>query len=254
VGNAAKYTPPGGRISVSVARRDESAVVQVEDSGVGLAPELIPRVFDLFVQGERSLDRSSGGLGIGLTLVKRLVELHGGHVAAASAGPGRGSRFTVSLPAIEPPREQAPAQAPRDPGAVQRRILLVEDNDDAREMMRVALESYGHRVFEACDGAAGVGAAADTNPEVVVIDVGLPGIDGYDVARRLRATPERAGTLLIALTGYGQPEARQHALEAGFDAHLTKPVAPDRLARLIDTALGTPSGRPDRLPDRPDGR
>jgi len=232
VGNAAKYTPAGGRIAVRVFRRDGDAVVQVEDTGVGLSPELVPRVFDLFVQGERSLDRSSGGLGIGLTLVKRLVELHGGQVTALSDGPGRGSRFTVVLPAIEAPAAEAPALADRRPGTLRCRILLVEDNDDAREMMRAALEAYGHHVFEASDGPGGIRAAADTDPDVVVIDVGLPGLDGYDVARLFRATPERAGTCLIALTGYGQPEARQHALDAGFDEHLTKPVAPERLAGL----------------------
>jgi CheY-like chemotaxis protein/two-component sensor histidine kinase len=234
-GNALKYTPAHGRIDVRVFPRGGDAVLEVEDAGVGLASDLAPRIFDLFVQGDRSLDRRAGGLGIGLTMVKRLAEMHGGRVAVQSDGPGRGSRFTVVLPAIE-----APAAADRlvrggsaRPPA--RRILLVEDHDDARAMMRAGLEQLGHLVFDAADGPAGIQTAIATTPDVVVIDLGLPGLDGYDVARRLRTSPGLAGSVLIALTGYGQPDARQRAIDAGFDAHLTKPVAPDQLAEFIST-------------------
>jgi signal transduction histidine kinase/ActR/RegA family two-component response regulator len=233
VENAVKYTAPGGRIAVRVFRRADDAVLQVEDTGIGLAPELLPRVFDLFVQGERSLDRRSGGLGIGLTLVKRLTELHGGRVSAASDGPGRGARFTVMLPAIE--ALTTPTTGTTAPHAAREgcRVLLIEDNDDAREMMRVALEYYGYDVFDAADGPSGIQAAAGADPHVVIIDLGLPGLDGYAVARELRAQPERRTTVLIALTGYGQAEARERALQAGFDEHVTKPVMPDKLAQLI---------------------
>jgi CheY-like chemotaxis protein len=234
-----KYTPAGGKIAVRAFRRGAEAVLQVEDTGIGLSTELLPRVFDLFVQGERALDRSSGGLGLGLTLVKRLVELHGGHVTAASRGQGHGSQFTVVFPAIEAPaagmtpgaaRERV--EAPRDA-----RVLLIDDNDDAREMMTAALEQYGLRVSQASDGPSGLRAAAESDPDAVVVDIGLPGLDGYEVARRLRAMPEGDARVLIALTGYGQPEARQQALDAGFDDHVTKPVTAERLAQLIAAEL-----------------
>jgi signal transduction histidine kinase/CheY-like chemotaxis protein len=243
LGNAVKYTPAGGRIDVEVARRGGEAVLAVTDSGVGLPPELVPRVFDLFVQGERSLDRSLGGLGIGLTLVKRLVELHGGRVAAASDGEGTGARFTVRLPAIEPPA-QRPEQRPADPPPPHRHtILLIEDNGDARRALHEALARQGHQVFEAADGAAGLAAAAELRPEVAVVDIGLPGLDGYEVARRLRAEPGGASLALIALTGYGQQETRQRALAAGFDDYLTKPVSPDRLSGIIDSVVAVAAAR-----------
>jgi signal transduction histidine kinase/CheY-like chemotaxis protein len=239
VGNAVKYTAPGGRITVRVFTRNGDAVLEVADEGAGLSPDLLPRVFDLFVQGERALDRRTGGLGIGLTLVKRLAELHGGRVAADSAGPGRGSRFTVTLPAVGPRNQATASTATPPPSRAGRRLLLIEDNDDAREMMRAALEHYGYAVTEAADGAAGLEAAAIAVPDAVVIDLGLPGLDGYEVARQLRAMPAMASAVLVALTGYGQAEARQRALDAGFDEHLTKPVAPDRLVeRLAALAAG----------------
>jgi signal transduction histidine kinase/ActR/RegA family two-component response regulator len=237
VGNAVKYTPPGGRIDVRVLRRADDAVLEVSDTGVGLSPELAPRVFDLFVQGEQSIDRAAGGLGLGLTLVKRLAELQGGRVGAASAGPGRGTTFTVGFPAIEQPvtgEANAPAPPPLGDG---RRVLLIEDNDDAREVLRSALTLHGYEVCESADGAGGLETAAAAGPEAAVVDIGLPGIDGYEVARRLRATAHGASLLLIAISGYGQPEARRRAFEAGFDEYVTKPVPPDVLAALIASGL-----------------
>jgi signal transduction histidine kinase/CheY-like chemotaxis protein len=231
--NAAKYTPPGGRIAVVAAREGADAVVRVTDDGIGIPAETLPRIFDLFAQGPDSLARSEGGLGLGLTVVRRLVELHGGSVTARSEGPGKGSVFVVRLrPAAESP---APAHAePRAAGsaAVPRHVLVVEDLDDAREMLRLTLELDGHRVTVAADGAAALEAVRASLPDVALVDIGLPGMDGYEVARRLRATAG-ARIRLVALTGYGQPDDRDRARQAGFDAHLVKPVDPDALARAL---------------------
>jgi CheY-like chemotaxis protein len=191
---------------------------------------------ELFVQGERPLDRADGGLGIGLTLVKALVELHGGSVTAASEGPGRGATFTVRLPSIVPSSDGRAAARPARAPVVPRRVLIVEDNADAREMLGTALASAGHEVCEADTGAAALDAAASFRPDVGLIDIGLPGVDGYEVARRLRATDEGQRMLLVALTGYGQPEDRRRARGAGFDAHLTKPVLPEQLAEVLTGA------------------
>jgi CheY-like chemotaxis protein len=210
----------------------------VQDSGVGIGPELLPRVFDLFAQGETALDRKRGGLGIGLTLVRRLVELHGGTVEAASDGPGRGSTFTVRLPLVpasSPDPEPATVESPAAHG---RRVLIVEDNAPAREMLRVALELAGHAVYEAADGPGGVEAAEQLRPHAALVDIGLPGLDGYQVARRIRASRVGKRMLLIALTGYSQPRDRERSFEAGFDAHLVKPVDPGQLSRLLARADG----------------
>jgi signal transduction histidine kinase/CheY-like chemotaxis protein len=253
VGNAVKYTQPSDRIAVRVYASNGEAVLEVEDSGAGITPELLPHVFDVFVQGDRSLDRRVGGLGLGLTLVKRLAELHGGRVAAESAGPGRGARFRVSVPAVAPmaPVGSAEVQAMTPRSC---RVLLIEDHEDARQMMRTGLEHYGHTVFEAADGPAGIEQAASVLPDVIVVDLGLPGLDGYEVATRLRAQPELATSLLVALSGYGQPEARQRAREAGFDAHLTKPVTPDELSQFIvakvSAGVAAVEERPERRPWR----
>ena len=228
--NAVKYTAAGGEITVGVRRDGDRAVLTVRDTGVGIRPELLPRVFDLFVQGDRSLERSAGGLGIGLTLVRQLVELHGGTVEAASAGPGRGSTFTVRLPILAAPPESRDAARPAAPGPA-RRVLVVEDNDDAREMLRNLLHLFGHEVHEACDGTSAIEQARRLRPDAALIDIGLPGIDGYEVARRIRA--DVPGARLVALTGYGQPEDRERALAAGFDVHLVKPVDPEQLERLL---------------------
>jgi CheY-like chemotaxis protein len=235
LGNAFKYTPAGGRVRVVVRAEGESAVLSIADTGVGIEPRLLPRMFDLFVQGERGLARSQGGLGIGLTLVRRLAELHGGSVEAHSDGPGRGSEFTVRLPRIPAPAVALPvAQPAAEPARPRRRILLVEDNTDARETLRDLLELHGHEVHEAASGPDGIEKALRLRPDLSLIDIGLPGLDGYEVARRIRASAEGHALQLVALTGYGQPEDRRRAEEAGFDEHLAKPIPPDRLAALID--------------------
>jgi PAS domain S-box-containing protein len=236
--NATKFTPSGGSIRVKVRREGDEAVVRVADTGAGITPEFLPSVFDAFVQGDQSLDRAGGGLGVGLTLVRRLAELHGGRVEAASPGTGRGSLFTVRLPALR----RAPKGQRREPatprGGMRRRILVIEDNADNREMMRILLETLGHEVHEASDGASGVELAVRLAPDVVLVDIGLPGLDGYEVARRIRA--KLRGVRLIAVSGYGQKEDRRRAFEAGFDDHLLKPVEAERLSSTLG---GLPGGR-----------
>ena len=237
--NAIKYTPPGGSIRVFLCGDDQDAVLRVEDNGVGIGPDLLPSVFDMFVQGERTLDRAQGGLGIGLTLVRRLVELHGGTVVATSDGAGRGSTFTVRMPRLTGPGSPARMLSAPDP-VRSRRILLIEDSRDAREMFRMVLEQAGHRVFEAETGDRGLELLETVRPEVAIIDIGLPGLDGYEVARRIRDQLQGEAMLLLALTGYSLPSDRQRSTEAGFDYHLVKPVDPYDLARLLDenTARG----------------
>jgi signal transduction histidine kinase len=233
IGNAAKFTPPGGRIGVALREQAGEAVLTVEDSGPGIRGELLPHVFDLFSKE----NPDHGGLGIGLALVKRLVELHGGSVSAENLAPG-GARFTVRLPAIPEPEpvprlDARPLPAPRP--TRQARVLIVEDNDDARVTLQRVLQADGHLVSAARDARAGLEAAAAGSPNIAVVDIGLPGMDGYEFARALR---ERlgSGVRLIALTGYGTHADRKRAAEAGFDAHLTKPVDLDRLLALITEA------------------
>ena len=233
VSNALKYTPAGGRIAIRVAPENGDAVLTIEDTGVGMAPHLMARVFDLFVQGERRLDRTQGGLGIGLTLVRRLVELHGGTVEATSEGPDRGSRFTVRLRAIAPRPAGEGGRSGARWDVAARRILVIEDNADARAMLRHLLEAAGHEVHEASDGREGLAMALSLRPDVALVDLGLPGLDGYEIARQLRAADDRRSILLVAVTGYGAPEDRERALLAGFDVHLVKPVDPDMLAGVL---------------------
>jgi signal transduction histidine kinase/integral membrane sensor domain MASE1 len=234
--NATKYTPPVGRILVSVRPEADQAVLQVEDSGVGIPRDLLPRIFDLFVQGDRERDRAHGGLGIGLTLVRRLVELHGGWVEVASGGAGRGSTFTVRLPRLATPRAQATPAGPSTTAWGRRRVLIIEDYGDARDSLRAVLELAGHEVHAAEDGASGVELALKLQPDLVLVAIGLPGLDGYEVARRIRSKPEGWDMVLVALTGYGQPEDRRQAEEAGFDAHFVKPLDHDRLGELLAAA------------------
>ena len=229
--NAAKYTPPEGHIGVRVSQEGDEVVLHVSDSGIGIPADMLSRIFDLFVQGDQSLAHTSGGLGIGLTLVHRLVKLHRGRVQAQSEGPGRGSQFTVALPISREPAA-APTSKPPSPHVPPASVLLIEDNADARQSLRVLLEHEGHRVDETVDGPAGLARAEATRPDIVLVDIGLPGMDGYEVARRIRAQRGRE-PILVAITGYGQAEDQQRAREAGFDAHLTKPVAPDELAGLL---------------------
>ena len=239
VGNALRFTPAAGAIAITLRAEGGEAVLRVRDTGVGIVAGMLPRVFDLFTQGERGPDRGAGGLGLGLTLVRRITELHGGSVDAASAGTGHGSTFTVRLPALAAPLAAPPAAPPTAvaarAGGKARRILVVEDNTDAREMLRHLLNLAGHEVHEAADGPAGLEAALRLRPDVALVDVGLPGFDGYQLARRVRGS---AGPLiyLVALTGYGQPDDRRLATEAGFDTHLVKPVNPDALLTVIHTA------------------
>jgi len=230
--NAVKYTPSGGAIRMTVRRDGQDAELEVRDSGIGIPAPLLPRVFDLFMQGDHSLDRSKGGLGIGLTLVRRLAELHGGTVTAYSAGEGQGSVFTVRLPAIARPLALGPAAASRA-SAPARRVLVIEDNEDSRLSLRELIRGLGHDVHEAADGIAGVESALAIAPDLALVDIGLPGLDGYEVARRLRRHPIGRRLRLVALTGYGLPEDRQRAMEAGFDRHLVKPVDPAQLAALL---------------------
>jgi PAS domain S-box-containing protein len=234
--NAAKYTERSGRIWLTAGREGGEVVVRVRDSGMGISPELLPHVFDLFVQAERTLARSQGGLGIGLTLVRRLVELHDGRVTASSAGPGLGSEFTVRLPALsESPR--VGEGRPDGPGLAapgsSRKVLVVDDNVDAAQSLAKLLKRWGHEVHTTYDGLSALEASRTYRPEVVLLDIGMPGIDGYEVARRLRAQPEFRATALAAITGYGQEDDRRRSREAGFDHHFTKPVDPIALRDFI---------------------
>ena len=235
--NALKFTPEGKSIWVRVAAGKGDALLEVRDQGEGLSPELARQAFDLFTQGQTRLDRRRGGLGIGLALVKRLVEMHSGTVEAQSPGPGKGSTFRVRLPAVAASRSTE-RRRPMTGGRAAKplRVLVVEDNDDAREMVTATLAHAGHEVCEARDGASALAMAAEHDPDAVVLDIGLPDISGYDVARRLRSSEGARHSLLIALTGYGQKEDKDRAKESGFDVHLTKPVSPETLQRALRAA------------------
>ena len=234
LGNALKFTPEGGTITVAVGKEGDDAVLRVTDTGIGMSAALAARVFEPFVQGERPLDRSYGGLGIGLTLVRRLAELHGGTASAASDGPGRGSIFTVRLPAARAP-EWARRRAGAKTTATARDVLVVEDNDDARETLRRMLELEGHRVRTAADGVSGLEAVRSAPPEIALIDIGLPKMDGYELARRIRTEVSGARQpYLVAVTGYGLPEDRKRTREAGFDMHVVKPVDAALLADVLE--------------------
>jgi PAS domain S-box-containing protein len=237
--NAIKYTPPGGKIEVDVGREGALAVVRVKDSGIGMSAELIPRVFDLFVQGERSLDRSEGGLGIGLTLVKRLVSLHGGTVSVHSDGPGRGSEFAISLPALAqsaaPPEPQS--AVPVAPARRPSRVLVVDDNRDSADTLAALLEAWGHDVRTLYDGPSAIAAVAEFQPKVVLLDIGLPKMNGYEVAAQLRRSVNGRSLILVAFTGYGQDEDRRRVREAGFDYHLVKPLEPIELEKILDSVI-----------------
>jgi signal transduction histidine kinase/ActR/RegA family two-component response regulator len=234
--NAAKYTPGGGHLSVSVERSGDEAVIRVRDDGVGIEAGMLPRVFDLFTQAEPSLDRSQGGLGLGLTLVRRLVEMHGGAVEAASAGLGLGAEFTVRLPL---PRNPAPRSGAEQVTRLQtespRRVLVVDDNVDAAESLSDLLRLAGHRVRVAYRGEAALALAHDFGPEVILLDIGLPGMTGFEVARELRRLAS-ADFVLVAVTGYGQEADRRRSKEAGFDLHVTKPLEIEDLARVFQHA------------------
>jgi signal transduction histidine kinase/ActR/RegA family two-component response regulator len=239
VGNAIKYTQPGGRIRVTVRLDGRDALLTVQDDGCGIPTELLPRIFDLFVQGDQTLDRSRGGLGIGLTLVSRLVELHKGTVIASSDGPGRGSTFAVRLAAIAAPQQESPEGQPTHEVA-RRRVLVVEDNKDTREMYSTVLQLAGHEVLEAGNADRGLELLKSQRPDVALIDIGLPGLDGYELARRFRADPNARRVLLVALTGYGSQDDRERSRQAGFDHHMVKPVSPETLRELLRGMSGKP--------------
>jgi signal transduction histidine kinase len=242
LGNAAKYTGAGGRITLSARRRNRDAEITVSDNGMGIAPEVLPRIFDLFTQMDERMERSPSGLGIGLALVRRLVEMHGGTVAAASAGPGLGSEFIIRLPVsveradeadgagagpVEPPGRDAPGLAAR------RRILVADDNLDALETLATLLALDGHEVYRARDGAEAFEVAQRERPEVALLDIGMPRANGYEVATRIRREPWGRSTTLVALTGWGQDADRRRSEAAGFDMHLTKPVDPKVVSDLL---------------------
>jgi CheY-like chemotaxis protein len=232
--NANKYTEPGGAIWLTAVREGSAVVVRVRDTGIGISSELLPRVFDLFTQAETARDRPGGGLGIGLTVVKRLVELHGGTIEAQSAGLGQGSEFVIHLPLAEAGTSAPPlgSAVPAKP-APRRRVALVEDDADSREVLADLLELLGHQVLSAANGDEALRLAQTDAPEAFVVDLGLPGRDGYEVARALRQQPGGEHVLLIALSSYGSPEDKDRARKAGFDAHLTKPANIEELERLL---------------------
>ncbi|WEF31421.1 hybrid sensor histidine kinase/response regulator [Pseudoduganella chitinolytica] len=244
--NAARYTPSGGRIALTVARQGREVVATVSDDGIGIPAALLPHVFDLFTQAERSPDRSQGGLGLGLALVKSLVELHGGRVSASSGGAGQGSRFEVALPTVATPDARAPA-APRDTAAHdggQRRLMIVDDNADAAHTLALLLDAAGYAVT-VCGGAAeALELAPQQAPALLFVDIGLPGMDGYQLVQRLRTLPQAAQACIVALTGYGQPEDRARALEAGFDEHLVKPVQAKAIYEVLDRVAERGAGAP----------
>ena len=233
VSNAANHTAAGGSIRVRVGRQGAAALIEVSDDGVGLDADTAPHVFELFFQGRQEISRARGGLGLGLTLVQRIVEAHDGEVSVASDGPGKGARFTVRLPAIETPVADA-ALSGGTRRAVSRSVVLVEDSDDGRITLQHLLEHAGHRVLTARDGADGVDKIVNARPDVALVDIGLPKVDGYELARRVRAAGSR--TYLVAVTGYGLAADRERARRAGFDAHMTKPAATDALLAIVAEA------------------
>ena len=231
--NAVKYTDRGGRIVLSGERDQDRVLIRVRDTGIGIPEDLLPRVFELFMQAEGSITRSRGGLGIGLTLVKRLIEMHGGRVEAASDGLGRGCEFTITLP-VASARGDGGESERRDMGgcAESRRVLVVEDDHDSAQSLAMLLRLWGHRVEVALDGTRALDSARSFGPEIVLLDIGIPGMDGYEVAERLRSE-HGAELKLVALTGYGREDDRKRARDAGFDWHLTKPLEPPRLREML---------------------
>ena len=233
--NAAKFTPPGGRITISARRLAQEAVVTVEDTGIGIRPEMKEAIFELFRQDDSSLARSGGGLGIGLTVVKRLMELHNGSIAVHSDGFAKGSAFEIRFPLVECFETAQPQEPETLQNAPQKRVLIVEDNDDIRESLRMLVMLWGHEVVCAASGLEGVGLASEFQPDIALVDIGLPGLNGYGVARQIRQkqTAWSDKVKLVALTGYGQPSDKEKAIQVGFDLHLLKPVDPDVLERLL---------------------
>jgi CheY-like chemotaxis protein len=240
VTNAAKYTEPNGHIWLTATADGQSAVLSVRDDGIGISPDMLPHVFELFVQADHASTKAAGGLGIGLTLVKNLVEMHGGTVEARSEGFGKGSEFVVGLPLLahrelhpaEPTGEGRDSRAAATPAL---RVLVVDDNTDAAQTLATLLRLRGHEVLVAHDGASAIATLASYLPNLVFLDIGMPGMDGYEVARRIRREPRLDATVLAALTGWGQQEDRRRTAEAGFDHHLVKPPDPSAVMRLVES-------------------
>jgi CheY-like chemotaxis protein len=242
--NAAKYTPARGHIEIRAEHRDGAAVVSVRDNGIGIPAYHLPKLFEMFSQVDSALERSQGGLGIGLSLVRGLVEMHGGAVEAHSGGPGRGSEFVVRLPVAEPgqePNTPGPVGGSPQPVAASR-ILIVDDNRNAAQLLGQVLGVLGHEARVVHDGLEAVRTAAEFRPRLVLLDIGMPGVNGYEAARRIRSEPWGSDMVLVALTGFGQEADRQQAVQAGFDHHLTKPVEAAAVQRL----LAEHASRPDR--------
>jgi CheY-like chemotaxis protein len=250
--NALKYTPAGGWVEVTVERSDGQGVLRVRDSGVGIAEDRLSSIFGLFAQAENSIGRTQGGMGIGLSLVKSLVELHSGKVYATSDGVGKGSEFVVYLPLAQDRKDQRPVRAQRKPFTARRTysVVIIEDNSDVRTLLQVRLQKLGHKVDAAADGEEGVKRITRVRPDIAIVDIGLPGMDGYSVARRVR---ESLGdeVFLLALSGFGQPEDKRKAIDSGFDEHITKPIdgraLEDLLARIGN---GRPRGAESTAPRR----
>ncbi|MCU0703767.1 MAG: response regulator [Fimbriiglobus sp.] len=239
--NASKYTPTGGRVSVNAWREGVQVVLTVTDNGIGIPAEMLPRVFDLFVQVPDHQPLAQGGLGIGLSLVKRLVEMHNGTVTVHSPGPSRGSTFTVRLPLTEQSGQCRPATAAQEPAAtIGKKVLIVDDNADAAESLALMLQLMGHTTRTAGDGPSGLAAAREFTPDMAFLDIGLPGMSGHELACRLRDDPATRAAVLVALTGWGTDDDRRRSREAGFDAHLTKPVDVNAVTDLVEL-------RPDAL-------
>jgi PAS domain S-box-containing protein len=232
--NATKFTPPGGRITLTAAREGQHAVIRVKDTGIGIEPHLLPKIFELFVQADTSLDRSQSGLGIGLALVRQVVALHGGTVSALSEGPGKGSEFVVRLPALPEERVTKREEAIDTPADGRRmRVLVVDDQRDMADCIAILVETFGHHTRAVYDGAEALAVSRKEPPDVMFVDIGMPHMTGYDVAREVRQRPELSHVRLIALTGYGRDEDRARAIEAGFDLHLTKPVLDTTLRQVF---------------------
>jgi PAS domain S-box-containing protein len=238
--NACKYTDPGGQVSVTAEREGTRVAVRVRDSGVGIDPDMLPRVFDLFAQERQSLDRARGGLGLGLAIVRSLVTLQGGSVAVDSGGRGKGAVFTVFLPLValadERARDDAEEPPSPSPHAESRRVLIVDDNDDAAEVLAELLAAHGHVTRIAHDGPSALAVLPEFAPHVALLDIGLPAMDGYELARRMRATAAGAKACILAVTGYGQETDRRRSTEAGFDAHFVKPLDSDAIVRAVEAS------------------
>ena len=236
INNAAKYTDPGGHIAVRAGLEGNEVIVQVNDNGIGIPPEALPRIFDMFSQVDRNLERSQGGLGIGLTLVRRLVEMHNGRVEAHSAGQGLGSKFAVHLPITHEPPQKHETKMSADTASTKtakKRILVVDDNHDSASSLSLMLKIMGNETKSVHDGLAAVQAAEEFQPEIILLDIGLPKLNGYDACRAMREKPWSQGMVIIALTGWGQDEDRRRSAEAGFDHHLVKPVEMATLQKLF---------------------